>query len=95
MLKKENTMIDYSMGMDFAVAIPAKKTSRKKNLKKQFKKALARKLGMKYGVIKNLFPKCLNSTMIANYLQPAVAHFTHEDIRNISQQLKLEFDIFR
>jgi len=62
--------------------------------KKKFRKALAKRLGVKYSEIKNLFPASLNSTLIANYLNPHFTFFTHEEIRDICQELKLEFDDF-
>lgn len=94
-LKKENTTSGYPTGLDIKVAIPSPKPTKKISFKKQFKKTFARKLGVKYKTIKHLFPRCLNSTLIANHLHPSVPHFTREEIRDISQQLKLEFDAFR
>jgi len=94
-LKKENTAIIYATRLDFEVATPSQKASRNIGFKKKFKKALADKLGVKYKAIKKLFPKCLNSTLTANHLDTSVANFTHEEIREICQQLKLEFGEFR
>ncbi len=68
------------------------KNQRKVNTKKQFRKALAKKLGVKYSAIKDLFPRSLNSTSIANYLNPHITVLTHEDIRNTCQELKLELN---
>ena len=56
--------------------------------------ALDKKLGVRYSEVKHLFPASLNSTLIANYLNPHFIFFTHEEIRNICQELKLEFDDF-
>ena len=62
--------------------------------KKQFRKALAKKLGVDYSEVKNLFPGSLNSTSIANYLNPHITFFSHEEIRNACQELKLELNDF-
>ncbi len=91
MLKRENTTHELTATSVTKEAIASPKYS----YKKAFKKAMALKLGVKYKAIKNLFPECLNSTLIANHLQPVVLHFSHEEIRNISQQLKLQFDEFQ
>ena len=60
--------------------------------KKAFRKALSKKLGVNYSEVKNLFPSSLNSTSIANYLNPHITRLSHEEIRNACQDLKLELN---
>lgn len=63
-------------------------------VKKRFRKALAKKLEVNYSEVKDLFPGSLNSTSIANYLNPHIQFFSHEEIRDACQQLKLESNDF-
>ena len=104
-LKKNRIDICYEMEMDYKVIkyklidslgweMRFRKIVKKVKVKKRFRKALARRLGVKYSEIKHLFPASLNSTLIANYLNPHLTFYTHEEIRAICQELKLEFDDF-
>ena len=76
----------YKTKKDFKCAI------KKVKIKKKFKKVLAKKLAVKYSAIKHRFPVDLNSTTIANYLDPYLHHLRHQEIRQICQELKLQFD---
>ena len=78
----------YNTKKDFKDAIKRIK------IKKKFKKALAKKLGVEYSTIKDHLPLRLNSTLIANYLDPHLDHLNCHEIRRICQKVKLEFDIF-
>ena len=104
-LKKERAEICYEMGMEYKVIkyklidschweIRFRKVVKKVKIKKRFRKALAKRLGVRYSEVKHLFPASLNSTSIANYLNPHLTFFTHEEIRDVCQELKLEFDDF-
>ena len=104
-LKKNRIDICYEMEMDYKVIkyklidslgweMRFRKIVKKVKVKKRFRKALARRLGVKYSEIKHLFPASLNSTLIANHLNPFLIHYSHEEIRDVCQQLKLEFDDF-
>ncbi len=104
-LKKEKLDICYEMELDYKVIkcklydsleweMRFRRAVKKVKIKKRFRKELARRLGVKYSEIKSLFPVSLNSTLIANYLNPHLSFYTHEEIRAICQELKLEFDEF-
>ncbi len=92
-LKKERVQICYEMGLGYKVIkrrlhdsyeweLRFRKVIKKVKVKKQFRKALAKKLGVRYSEVKSLFPVSLNSTLIANHLNPHFTFFTHEEIRN-------------
>ena len=68
-----------------------RKAVKKGKMKKRFKKALAGRLGVKYSEIKSLFPVSLNSTLIANYLNPHLTFYTHEEIRSVVFQAQHSF----
>ena len=104
-LRKEKLGICYEMELGYKVIkcklhnsyeweMRFRKVVKRVKIKKRFRKALAKRLGVRYSEIKHLFPASLNSTSIANYLNPHFTFFTHEEIRDICQQLKLEFDDF-
>ena len=104
-LKKDKADICYEMGLEYKIIkfkliqsyeweTRFQQVVKKVKIKKRFRKALAKRLGVKYSEIKNLFPVSLNSTLIANYLNPHLTFYTHEEIRAICQVLKLEFDDF-
>ena len=104
-LKKEKADICEEMEMDYMVIkyklidcyhweMKFRKAVKMVKAKKRFRKALAKKLGVRYSEINHLFPSGLNSTLIANYLNPHFAFFTHEEIRDICQELKLGFHDF-
>lgn len=101
-LKKERADICFEMGLDYKVIrnrlVDCYKTEKefksvikKVKTKKEFKKALAKKLRVNYSDIRYRFPRHLNSTEIANFLDPHLENLSHEDIRNASQKLKLKF----
>ena len=104
-LRKEKREICYEMELDYKVIkcklhhsyeweMSFRKAVEKVKTKKRFRKALAKRLGVKYSEVKSLFPVSLNSTLIANYLNPHLSFYTHEEIRAVCQELKLEFDDF-
>ena len=104
-LKKEKVDICYEMETEYKVIkyklidcyhweMRFRKAVKTVKAKKKFRKALAKKLGVRYSEIKDLLPASLNSTLIANYLNPHFDFFTHEEIRDICQELKLGFDEF-
>ena len=101
-LKKEKREICYEMELDQEVVernlyiayeweMRFRKAVKEVRIKKQFRKALAERLGVEYSEVKHLFPVSLNSTLIANYLSPYLRFYSHEEIRDICQELKLEF----
>ena len=101
-LRKEKEHICYEMELDYKVIkcklhhsyeweMRFRKAVKKVKVKRRFRKALAKRLGVKYSEVKNLFPVSLNSTLIANYLNPHFTFYTHEEIRDICQELKLAF----
>ena len=100
-LRKEKLDICYEMELDYKVIkcklhhtyeweMKFRKAIKKVKIKKRFRKKLARRLGIKYSEVKHLFPVSLNSTLIANYLSPYLRFYSHEEIRDICQELKLE-----
>ena len=104
-LRKEKLDICYEMELEYKIIkcklhhsyeweMRFRKAVKKVKTKKRFRKALAKRLGVKYSEVKSLFPVSLNSTLIANYLNPHLTFYTHEEIRAICQELKLEFDDF-
>jgi len=104
-LKKEKADICYEMGLEYKIIkfkliqsyeweMRFEQVVKKVKVKKRFRKALAKRLGVEYSEIKNLFPASLNSTSIANYLNPHLTFYTHEEIRDVCQEVKLEFDDF-
>ena len=104
-LKNEKSEICYEMELDYKVLrcklydsfeweMKFRKVVKLVKVKKRFRRELARRLGVKYSEIKNLLPVSLNSTLIANYLNPHLNFYTHEEIRAVCQELKLEFDEF-
>lgn len=104
-LKKDRVDICHEMRLDYRMIkhklidsyeceMRFRKIVKKVKIRKRFRKALAKYLGVKYSEIKHLLPTSLNSTLIANYLNSYIEHFSHEEIRNICQQLKLEFEDF-
>ena len=101
-LKREKQDICYEMNLDYEVIrrnlyiayeweTRFRKAVEEVRIKKQFRQALAEKLGIEYSEVKDLFPVGVNSTLIANCLSPYLGFYSHEEIRNICQELKLAF----
>ena len=82
---ERNLYIAYEWEMRFRKAVEEVR------IKKQFRKALAERLGVEYSEVKHLFPIGVNSTLIANCLSPYLGFYSHEEIRDICQGLKLAF----
>ncbi len=101
-LKKEKREICYEMELDHQVIernlyiayeweMRFRKAVEEVRVKKEFRRALAERLGVAYSEVKHLFPVGVNSTLIANCLSPYLGFYSHEEIRDICQELKLEF----
>jgi len=82
---KERLIDSYKFEKEFRAAV---KQAKRRN---RFRKAVAKKLGVKYSKLKKHFPENLNSTLIANYLDSRLKDWSHQEIRGVCQELKLEF----
>lgn len=108
LLKKEKAAISLKMKLDYKVLkrklleshklqkdfkSALKEIKLENGFRNKFRKALAKELGVKYSAIKDRLPEDLNSTSIANFLDPHLEDFSHQEIRAICQGLKLEFGV--
>jgi hypothetical protein len=104
-LKKERADICIEMDLEYEVIKcklmdcyktkkDFKRVIKRIKLKKKFKKALAKALGVKYSTLRDQLPRRLNSTLIANFLDPHLDHLSHQEIRRICQKVKMDFDDF-
>ena len=90
-MELEQEVIERNLHIAYEWEMRFRKAVEEVRVRKQFRRALAERLGVEYSEVKHLFPVGVNSTLIANCLSPYLGFYSHEEIRDICQELKLEF----